>query len=48
MLSARNQFKGIIKSVEHGQLMSEVVVKVGDLTVVSLISRHSAHNLNLR
>jgi len=48
MLSARNQFKGIIKSVEHGKLMSEVVVKVGDLTVVSLISRHSAHNLNLR
>jgi len=48
MLSARNQFKGIIKSVEHGKLMTEVVVKVGDSTITSLISRHSAHDLNLR
>ena len=48
MLSARNQFKGLIDSVQHGDLMTEVVVKVGTIKVVSLISRRSAHDMNLR
>jgi molybdopterin-binding protein len=48
MLSARNQFKGTIKSVKLGQVMAEVVIKVSGLEVVSLISRASAERLNLK
>ncbi len=48
MLSARNKFQGLIKSVEHGKLMTEVVIAAGDFKIVSIISRHSAHDMNLR
>jgi molybdopterin-binding protein len=48
MLSARNQLKGIIKSVKLGQVMAEVVVTVGSLDVVSLISLASAERMGLK
>jgi len=48
MLSARNQFKGTIKSIKLGQVMAEVVVAVGELEVVSLISRGSAEKMGLK
>jgi molybdopterin-binding protein len=48
MLSARNQFKGRIKEVKLGQVMAEIVIKVGDLEVVSLISRTSAERMGLK
>lgn len=48
MLSARNQFKGAVKSVKLGNVMAEVVVTVGDIEVVSLISRTSAERLGLK
>jgi molybdopterin-binding protein len=48
MLSARNQFKGTIKSVKLGNVAAEVVVSVGDLEIVSLITRGSAEALNLK
>jgi molybdopterin-binding protein len=48
MLSARNQFPGIVKSVRLGTVMAEVVVTVGDLEVVSAITRASAEALNLK
>ncbi|MBL8794745.1 MAG: TOBE domain-containing protein [Planctomycetia bacterium] len=48
MLSARNQFPGVVKSVKLGNVMAEVVVEVGTLEVVSLISRTSAEQLNLK
>ena len=48
MLSARNQFKGIIKSVKLGQVMAEVVMSVGKLEIVSLISRASAEAMGLK
>ena len=48
MLSARNQFKGKIKSVKLGNVMAEVVVAVGDLEVVSAITRSSAEHLSLK
>ncbi len=48
MLSARNQFKGTIKSVKLGQVMAEVVMAVGDIEVVSLISRISAEKMGLK
>ena len=42
MLSARNQFQGVVKSVKLGNVMAEVVVTVGDLEIVSAITRASA------
>jgi molybdopterin-binding protein len=48
MLSARNQFKGTVKSVKLGNVMAEVIVAVGDIEIVSLISRTSAEHLGLK
>lgn len=48
MLSARNQFKGIVKSVKLGNVMAEVVVSVGDLEIVSVITRGAAESLGLK
>jgi molybdopterin-binding protein len=48
MLSARNQFKGVVKSVKLGEVMAEVVVTVGNLEVVSAITRTSAETLGLK
>ncbi len=48
MLSARNQFKGTVKSVKLGEVMAEVVVAVGDIEVVSVITRTSAEQMGLR
>jgi molybdopterin-binding protein len=48
MLSARNQFKGKVKSVKLGAVMAEVVVTVGDLEIVSAITRASAESLGLK
>jgi molybdate transport system regulatory protein len=48
-LSARNQFKGKIASVKHGNVMSEVVLDIGGgHQIVSLISTSSAKRLKLR
>ena len=48
MLSARNQFKGVVKSIKLGEVMAEVVVTVGNLEVVSAITRTSAETLGLK
>ncbi|HEX4070469.1 MAG TPA: TOBE domain-containing protein [Planctomycetaceae bacterium] len=48
MLSARNQFKGRIKSVKLGNVMAEVIVMVGSIEIVSLISRTSAESMSLK
>jgi molybdopterin-binding protein len=48
MLSARNQFKGAVKSVKLGGIMAEVVVSVGDLEIVSAITRASAEHMGLK
>jgi molybdopterin-binding protein len=47
MLSARNQFPGQIKSLTLGNVMAEVVISVGDLEVVSAITRDSAQAMQL-
>jgi len=46
MLSARNQFKGTVQSVKLGEVMAEVVV--GDIEVVSAITRASAEHMGLK
>jgi molybdopterin-binding protein len=48
MLSARNQFAGKIKSVKLGNVMAEVVVGVGDIELVSVITRESATRMKLK
>jgi molybdopterin-binding protein len=48
MLSARNQLKGTVKSVKLGNVMAEVVVAVGNLEVVSVITRGSAEHMGLK
>ena len=48
MLSARNQFQGTIKSVKLGNVMAEIIVTVGDLEIVSAITRSSAESLGLK
>jgi molybdopterin-binding protein len=48
MLSARNQFKGIIKSIKLGNVMAEVVVSVGTIEMVSVITRTSVEHMGLK
>lgn len=48
MLSARNQFQGTIKSVKLGNVMAEVIVTVGDIEIVSAITKSSAESLGLK
>jgi molybdopterin-binding protein len=48
MLSARNQFQGVVKAVKRGDVMAEVVVTVGPLEIVSAITRTSADALDLK
>jgi molybdopterin-binding protein len=48
MLSARNQFKGTVKSVKLGNVMAEVVIAVGDLEVVSAITRGSVDQMGIK
>ena len=48
MLSARNQFPGTVKSIKLGGVMAEVVVTVGDLEIVSAITRASAEQMELQ
>jgi molybdopterin-binding protein len=48
MLSARNQFQGVVKSVKLGEVMAEVIIAVGNLEVVSAITRTSAETLGLK
>jgi molybdopterin-binding protein len=46
-ISARNQLKGKIRSVNHGEIMSEVVVDLGGQEIVAAITKRSAGGLNL-
>jgi molybdopterin-binding protein len=48
MLSARNQLKGTIKSVKLGTVMAEVVLTVGNVEVVSVITRESVKRMKLK
>lgn len=48
MLSARNQFEGTVKSVKLGNVMGEVVIAVGNLEVVSAITRGSVDQMGIK
>ncbi len=47
-LSARNQFQGQVVRVTEGQAMAEVVVKVGNLEVVSAITEGSVKSMGIK
>ena len=47
-ISARNNSKGTVKSVEHGAVNSEVVIQLlGGQEIVSIIPKNSAETLGL-
>jgi molybdopterin-binding protein len=46
-LSARNQFQGTVTKITEGQAMAEVVVKVGNLEVVSAITEGSVKRMGI-
>jgi len=46
-ISARNRLRGVVESVRVDGLMAEVVLKIGDQTLVALITRSSAERLGL-
>ncbi|MFC1925609.1 molybdopterin-binding protein [Chloroflexota bacterium] len=48
MISARNKFQGTIKAMNVDQVMAELVISVGDMEIVSLISRTSARKMELK
>jgi molybdopterin-binding protein len=47
-LSARNQLKGTVASLNLGSVMAEVVVDIGGQEIVAAITRDSAERLGLR
>jgi molybdopterin-binding protein len=48
-LSARNQFKGIVKNIVTGGVMAEVTLDIGNgQEIVSVITKASAERLGLK
>jgi molybdopterin-binding protein len=47
-LSARNQLPGTIEQIHLGGIMARIVVKVGENTIESVITRQSAEELDLK
>ena len=47
-LSARNQLKGVIRTVKTGQVMAEITVEVEAGPVVAAITDSSRERLNLQ
>jgi molybdopterin-binding protein len=47
-LSARNQLKGTVKSVNTGAIMAEVVVDIGGKELVADITKSSVERLGLK
>jgi molybdopterin-binding protein len=47
-ISARNRLRGTVTSLRVDGLMAEVVLRIGDQDLVSIITRTSAESLGLR
>jgi molybdopterin-binding protein len=47
-LSARNQLRGRITKITIGDIMAHVVVKLGKITIESVITRQSAKEMKLK
>ena len=46
-ITARNKLEGTVTSIKLGGVMAEVVVRVGDNEIVSVVTRTSAEELEL-
>jgi molybdopterin-binding protein len=46
-LSARNQLRGTVVSIKLGRVMAEVVVRVGEHELVSVVTRTSVEQMGL-
>ncbi len=46
-ISARNQLRGVVAAIKLGGVMAEVVVRVGDHEIVSVVTRTSVEDLGL-
>jgi molybdopterin-binding protein len=47
-ISARNKLRGTIEEIRFGDVMTHVVVRVGDNLIESVITRRSADELKLK
>ena len=47
-ISARNHLKGKITGLTLGDVMAHVIIKVGQNTIESVITRQSAEEMNLK
>ena len=47
-LSARNQLRGTVKTVDTGAIMAEVVIDVGGQEIAAAITKRSVDRLRLR
>jgi molybdopterin-binding protein len=47
-LSARNHLKGTVESIQHGDVLSHITVRVGDSIIESVITRRSAEDMRLK
>ena len=47
-LSARNHLQGTLDEITHGDVLSHVVIKVGDNLIESVITKRSAQEMDLK
>jgi molybdate transport system regulatory protein len=47
-VSARNQLRGTIEEITLGPVTASVTVRVGEYTIESVITRHSAQEMALK
>ncbi len=47
-ISARNQLRGIVETVDLGVVTAKVSVRVGDNLIESVITRQSAEEMNIQ
>ena len=47
-ISARNKLRGTIEEIQLGDVMTHVVVRVGDNLIESVITRRSAEEMELK
>nr|WP_083820835.1 oligopeptide/dipeptide ABC transporter ATP-binding protein [Methanotorris formicicus] len=46
-VSMRNQLKGTVEEIKVGQVMAEVVVKIGDQKIISVITKDALNDLGI-
>ena len=47
-LSARNQLRGKIETIQNGEILSHIVVRVGENLIESVITRTSVDEIKLK